>query len=313
MTNKKGRTQAAINTTFYDANYNSPAYEFAGAIFYDIGANIDPIADGEIHRFDDPEGRPGNKACWYVLHINGIPAGSYGNWRTGFQKTWRANHTTPETLNHQALQKKLLQKKQQRQQDKTDKQQWAAKRAAMIWQKAKPVFTNQGYIQSKNIPAIGLRESDNRILVPIIDIFGTLKNLQFISNDGTKRFLTGGQITGCFFLAGTKSLPNSGTMYLCEGMATGMTVWQHTKQPVACALNAGNLLPVSKAIKSQHPQLNIIIAADNDHKTPGNPGITKAQDAAKFTGAGITWPESCGQNCFCTDFNDLANCQKGNR
>ncbi|MEZ5490254.1 MAG: hypothetical protein R3F50_08035 [Gammaproteobacteria bacterium] len=65
--------------------------DFAEAIARDIGAIIDPIPDGEIKRFDCPEGRPGNQACWYVLHLDGCPAGAYGSWRTGIRYTWRAD------------------------------------------------------------------------------------------------------------------------------------------------------------------------------------------------------------------------------
>ena len=46
------------------------------------------IADGKIHRFDGPEDKRGKKNAWYVLHSDGIPAGSFGDWRTGLSQTW---------------------------------------------------------------------------------------------------------------------------------------------------------------------------------------------------------------------------------
>ena len=38
--------------------------------------------DGELHRFS-ANGKAGDKAGWYVLHLDGLPAGIFGDWRTG--------------------------------------------------------------------------------------------------------------------------------------------------------------------------------------------------------------------------------------
>jgi len=48
------------------------------------------IADGKIHRFSS-NGKRGDDAGWYVLHGDGIPAGSFGDWRTGISQSWRAD------------------------------------------------------------------------------------------------------------------------------------------------------------------------------------------------------------------------------
>lgn len=53
----------------------------------------------------------------------------------------------------------------------------------------------------------------------------------------------------------------------------------------------------------------IIIAADNDTSTPGNPGITKGRAAAESIGAGLVYPqftpEEFSKNPKLSDFNDL--------
>lgn len=38
--------------------------------------------DGELHRFS-PTGKRGDKSAWYVLHVDGVPAGVFGDWRSG--------------------------------------------------------------------------------------------------------------------------------------------------------------------------------------------------------------------------------------
>ena len=61
----------------YDREYTTACdarRQFADAIFRDTGAVISPIADGEVHRFDDVDGKGHNLACWYVLYLDGRPA-----------------------------------------------------------------------------------------------------------------------------------------------------------------------------------------------------------------------------------------------
>ncbi len=48
------------------------------------------IADGKVHRFAS-NGKRGDDAGWYVLHDDGIAAGSFGDWRTGIKENWRAD------------------------------------------------------------------------------------------------------------------------------------------------------------------------------------------------------------------------------
>jgi putative DNA primase/helicase len=47
-------------------------------------------ADGKLRRFAS-NGKKGDDAGWYLLHGDGIPAGSFGDWRAGFSQTWRAD------------------------------------------------------------------------------------------------------------------------------------------------------------------------------------------------------------------------------
>jgi putative DNA primase/helicase len=47
-------------------------------------------ADGKLRRFAS-NGKRGDDAGLYVLHADGIPAGSFGDWRTGFSQSWRAD------------------------------------------------------------------------------------------------------------------------------------------------------------------------------------------------------------------------------
>lgn len=47
------------------------------------------VADGKLHRFAT-SARSGDDAGWYVLYAEPVPAGAFGDWRTGLSLTWRA-------------------------------------------------------------------------------------------------------------------------------------------------------------------------------------------------------------------------------
>jgi putative DNA primase/helicase len=44
------------------------------------------IADGELHRFAT-NGKASDDAGWYVLYVDGLPAGAFGDFRTGAEGT----------------------------------------------------------------------------------------------------------------------------------------------------------------------------------------------------------------------------------
>jgi putative DNA primase/helicase len=76
--------------------------------------------------------------------------------------------------------------------------------------------------------------------------------------------------------------------------------------PVAVAFNAGNLEAVAKAMRRKLPDLPMIICADDDSATDGNPGLTKARQAALATGAKVAVPDFGDQRPEgATDFNDM--------
>ena len=283
--------------------------QFADAIFQDTGAIIEPIADGTLHRFDDPDGRRHNRACWYVMHLDGLPAGAYGNWRTGFQSSWCANSERPGTPEERERSQALLrQAREQRQREKAQAQLSAAERAQFLWEKAQPATVAHPYLAAKRIPALGLRQYQTQLLVPLRTVSGELVNLQRIYPDGAKRFLQGGQVSGAFWLLGGE-IPATGKLYIAEGVATAATVGATLRLPVVAAMNAGNLAPVAETLREHFPRLAIVIAADNDHRTPGNPGMTKGAKAARKVQGELTWPTTCREeDCCCTDFNDTANC-----
>jgi len=160
------------------------------------------------------------------------------------------------------------------------------------------------YLARKGIKANGARLHKGMLVIPVRS-GRKLHSLQFIAEDGSKRFLSGGRITGDYFSIG--SIQGADALCIAEGFATGATIHQATGYPVAVAFNAGNLEPVAKAMRQKLPGIPIIICADDDAETEGNPGISKANHAALAIGAKVAVP-NFGDQCpdGVTDFNDMA-------
>ena len=53
---------------------------------------------------------------------------------------------------------------------------------------------------------------------------------------------------------------------------------------MAVAFDAGNLEPVALALRAKFPHIEITLCADNDMNTPGNPGLSRAREAAAAVG-----------------------------
>jgi putative DNA primase/helicase len=153
-------------------------------------------------------------------------------------------------------------------------------KAQRIWCISKPVDLHP-YLTHKKVKAFGIRQYRGSnvavaLVIPLRDTRGDLHSLQFIDAKGNKRFLSGGAITGHYYAIGKYA----GTLCIAEGYATAATIHQATGHAVAVAFNAGNLKPVALALRVKFPEARIIVCADNDRFTPGNPGVTKAREAA---------------------------------
>ena len=258
-------------------------------------------ADGKLHRFA-ANGKRTDDAGWYVLHGDGIPAGAFGDWRTGTTETWQADigrRLGPqEEAAHRA---RLGAMRREREAEEARRQAEAREKAAAIWQATPPASDDHAYLLGKGVKAHGLHVHDGALVIPIRD-GAELHSLQFIGPEGDKRFLSGGRVSGCHFIIGKPE----GVLCIAEGYATGASIHEATGHAVAVAFTAGNLLPVAQALRATFPELRLIVCADDDVRTPGNPGLTKAREAAQAVGALMAVPDFGDvRREGATDFSDL--------
>lgn len=284
------------------------------------------MADGKIHRFST-NGKRGDDAGWYILHLDSVAAGSFGNWREGRAVTWCSmdkDSMAPEQRRAFEVANKSMANARHR--AKKAEHDTAALQAQVTWEQAAPVqdAAQHGYLVAKGTQPHGARLIDTDtaramcpklsyslsgplLVIPMRNAAGELRSLQFITTEGTKRPLTGGEKQGCFYLMGdADTVPQAGTVIVCEGYATGASIHEATGHAVAVAFDRGNLEPVAKALRKLYPVLQIIIAADDDHQTEGNPGRTDATNAAKAVGGTVAVPMfPANRTDKDTDFNDL--------
>tara|TARA_R100000935_G_scaffold26072_1_gene45992 strand:- start:44 stop:922 length:879 start_codon:yes stop_codon:yes gene_type:complete len=151
----------------------------------------------------------------------------------------------------------------------------AASRAQSIWDNSKPAADDHPYLLRKNVSAIGLsQDANDNLIIPMYYHNAdkqqiTLVNVQTIAPDSEKLFLKGGLVSGAYFTIGSSAMFGGGVILICEGYATGATVFDAMSYslPVIVAFNANNLIPVAQSIRAQYPDHRIIIVADDDTAT----------------------------------------------
>ncbi|MEI6738318.1 MAG: hypothetical protein WCL29_07570, partial [Pseudomonadota bacterium] len=138
----------------------------------------------------------------------------------------------------------------------------------------------------KKVRAYGFRQLRDLLVIPARDSGGTLHTLQFIGADVTKRFLSGGRARGCYCAIGKPT----DSVLIAEGIATACTLFEATGMATASCFSCGNMLEVARSLRAKFPRIKLILCGDNDFDKPGNPGLTKAREAARVVGGYLAVP-----------------------
>ena len=231
----------------------------------------------------------------------------------------------PASMAEQAAQAAAAQERQRRIEskaiadacEKDMREEAIAKQAERRWAKGTPAPADHSYLARKEISPDGLRvDAKGNLLVPMRDEEGKLWNLQTIPEKGKKMTLwrrtadgvEGGRAQGLSDTLG--SLDGARAVVVAEGRATGASVHEATGLPVRVAFSSNNLEHVVRALRERHPDLPIIVAADNDHHkerlTPPkeNVGLVKAEAAVRdVPRAAMVAPQFEAASAG-TDFND---------
>lgn len=255
------------------------------------------IADGRLHRCQIKGHKSGSLNGAYVLHLDGKPAGYFEDFTTGLKVKWKLQGYEQQPLD-QGAQKQIDKAKTEREKQRLIAEQQAAGKANYIW-RVSPEAESHPYFLKKMVFPYGTRIArDGRLILPLFDHKNRICNLQFISADGSKRFLKGGKKKGCFWWFGQ----NTDTILIAEGFATAASLHLNTGYLTIIAYDAGNLEAVAKIIRERQPTANIVVCADNDESGIGQ---EKANRAAHAVNGLVAFPPITG------DFNDWAKQLQG--
>lgn len=162
------------------------------------------------------------------------------------------------------------------------------------------------------------------LLVPIRDAAKRIHSLQAIYpgkiGGRDKDFLKNGAKSGLFYSFGKPvKMDVAGVqravILVGEGYATLATAHEVTGHAAIVAFDAGNVPVVARILRDKFPDACLVFLADNDQWTQGNPGVTKAREAAQAVGGFVAIPQfdhalgvpdESGKVRGPSDFNDLA-------
>lgn len=246
------------------------------------------IFDGKLHRFHIIEDRPHSKNGWYVIFRLPFLAGAFGCWKRCISQTWYSRSQSFASYQERYLIQEQLRKAQiLRELEQSKMEEQAHHRANDLWQRAIPASDSHPYLLRKKVKAHSIRILNNSLVIPLYDSNRKLRTLQFINPEGNKRFLAGGRKTGCYFPIGD-FVENQ--LLLCEGYATGASLFEAMALLTIIAFDANNLKPVAIDMRKKFPDAEMIICADNDISTKGNPGLSKGIEVAQLIGGKLAYP-----------------------
>ncbi|MEJ2229468.1 MAG: toprim domain-containing protein, partial [Alphaproteobacteria bacterium] len=323
------------------AQKTDPAEQFADAL-RDMGLVIKdaPVMDGQLYRVPALGDRQGQKSGAYVGHLDGQAAGFIENFKTGERRNWKSASTPALT---EAERAQLAAESAAWRAERDEARQLvhdetvrllrahleglpSAEKDAHPYLARKDVYGHGVLLNTKGSLAIsGDREgpqswsAEGDLIVPIQNIDGQLVGAQSIDVEGRKFFPRGASWKGGFHVVGQtgdiSAYDPARPVVIVEGFSTGATIYEKTNLPVVVAFTAGNLTAVAEAIRTAHPERQIIIAGDNDHfreretlpdgRTQPNPGRKAAEKAAAAVGGFALLPRfEVGDKG--SDWNDLA-------
>ena len=300
----------------------TPREEFAEAL-QAVGCVIEgqhPIMDGAKHRIAVAGDKKGEQAGFYVGHTDGHPAGYIMNNKTGVDMKWKSKGYVLSPEQKAQMQAEAATNLQVREAKQVQLHEQAAQRVSRQMDGLVSVVNPTPYMLDKGIkPQIGVLTDKEglKTYIPAFDVDGKQWTMQYIQEDGTKRFAKDSRKEGCFHIVGgLAALDKVPALVISEGYATASSLSESLGFATVSAFDSGNLSYVANALHSKYPEKPILVAGDDDRYLEAregvNPGRSKAEAAARAVGGRVLLPifspveQASDQKGF-TDFNDLAH------
>lgn len=284
--------------------------------------------DGKRHYFGK------RKKSWYRLREirshggTTVVVGAFGNFRSAANGggDWRVD-VDWKGISDEERARLQVQRQAAAEADRVARErdaELASLTAADLWRRGKPDGRSP-YLERKGVQGEACRYlADGSLLVPLLRYDlpreQALKAVQRIYPGPRKHRATGEDLPDkvytrgfqkprCSLRLGPGEVPDGDPILVAEGYATALTIRMATDRTltVFMALDAGNLEHVCKMLRELYPQRRLLICADDDWRTEGNPGRAAAKKAARELDAcDLVWPVfGADRQDKDTDFNDL--------
>lgn len=258
-----------------------------------VGLDVDDLDIGRMVRCRAEGDRGRSKTGWYIVHElvvtsgDTLLVGAFGDWRSGVKHKIDLKGIAISPEERAAIRQRVADDRKRADAKRQAEAAKAARRAELAWRRCEPVGSSD-YLIRKGVQGYGVRYSpQGNLVIAMHDANNQVHGLQVIfGGEAAKKkrgrdkdfWPPGLAKQGHFFLIG-RPRPRE-VLLIAEGYATAASLHEATGWPAAVAFDAGNLVPVAMALRKRYREARILVCADDDFATKGNPGIAGASAAA---------------------------------
>lgn len=244
--------------------------------------------------------RFGRKAAISARLYDDELGGYLHDWRTGEKYYWFADKDRMSPSEYARRKRESEALKQAQDAKRSLAYAGASRTAEKLFIEASIASHDHPFLVRKKVNPCGIKQLNCELLIPVYSIQGDMQSIQFIDVDGNKKFLKGGKMSGgCHFIGGVSM---DRPIYISEGYATAVSVYEDTQCLSIVAFNAGNLINVAKDLRAQFPDIEIVIAGDYDEV-----GKKYAEKASQAVNGSVLIPSFGDNPDGHTDWNDYFN------
>lgn len=168
-----------------------------------------------------------------------------------------------------------------------------------------PSHYNQFKTNEKEKDYYFLKKSD--LLIPAINLDLEFVTYQRITDRGVKLQRIDISTVGAFYCIGDWRTTTK-RIYLCEGYATGYSLYLATNGVVFVCFDVHNIGVVLKQLKERYPHIEVVICTDNDRKKKTKVGLYKGLEYSYLYNSPFIFPVFPNDEKYSddSDWNDLA-------